>query len=98
MTGPHTTSAPRYTLTASQGDHRAIFSPGMGATQAQVRYLLRRTICCDGLGWFAGGLIMHRAQLAPVVRIIFTLLFMALRMRCRYSHALLPRAFTPRAR
>ena len=65
-------------------------------THAQVRYPLRRSIYCDGLGWFAGGLIVHRLPAAaPVVRMMFTLRFMALRMRCRYSHALPPRAFTP---
>jgi hypothetical protein len=46
MKGPHATPAPGYltaymnqSLTASQGDHRAIFNPGTAATQAHVGYL-----------------------------------------------------------
>jgi hypothetical protein len=50
MKDPHTTPAPGYLtayqnqrLTASQGDHRTIFSPGTGATQAHVGYLSHRS-------------------------------------------------------
>ena len=50
MKDPHTTPAPGYLtayqnqrLTASQGDHRTIFSLGTGATQAHVGYLSHRS-------------------------------------------------------